>query len=77
MLGNCGPINILTKGLFTLNPKLPICPCHYTTGKNLVFFTSLAQIENTLSCATCSCKNMFKTLGNRDVVNEVNRDVEL
>lgn len=65
LFGNYRPTNILTKGLFILNPKLPIGPCHYATGKNIVLFSSLAQIENSLSVATCSCKEMFNSLKNK------------
>lgn len=50
--------NLLNSVLCCLNPKMPITPTHYVCGKNLAIFSSIAQVENCLTCFTNNCKGL-------------------
>ncbi len=51
--------NLINKLLCCLNPRFPL-PCnHYICGFNLSIFSSIAQVENCLTGATNSCKNLI------------------
>lgn len=42
--------------LCSLNPKFNITNDHYVCGCDLAFFSSIAQVENCLTCFTKKCK---------------------
>ncbi|MBR5227177.1 MAG: hypothetical protein IKV94_00855 [Clostridia bacterium] len=57
---NFCPNNLIRSILCCCNPKLNLSNTHYICGRNLAFFSNLAQIENCLTNTTCKCKGFVK-----------------
>lgn len=54
--------NKIVNALLCNNFKFPISNSHYVTGKDIIIFSNIACVENTLTCLTnnlkCTCRNM-------------------
>ena len=53
------PQVLLNSLLCNSNSKFPMWKGHYVTGQDIVVFSNLACIENSLTNLTCKCKNLF------------------
>lgn len=58
------PSSVINPLLFWNNICLPMYNGHYTTTKNVVIFSNLACIENSLTGFSCGLKNMCSNCKN-------------
>ena len=58
------PSSFINPLLFCNNICLPMYKGHYTTTKNIVLFTNLACVENSLTNFTCNIKNICSNYKN-------------
>lgn len=61
MYNNCcfNPQCIIKSMLCNCNCKFPMWNAHYVTGPDILLFSNLACVENTLTKLTCKCNNFF------------------